>query len=105
MIRKDEEFTALSNKLDDLSRRIDARKREFEQTGEFSDAHEALIRAIRQRHDELKAQVDDAAQRGTKRALVRAEIIRDNSSIFDDLLQLQELLDAEALKKHDATHE
>ena len=43
-----EDLAALRRKLDDLSRRLDARTREFAQTGEFSDVHEALISQIRQ---------------------------------------------------------
>jgi len=90
-------------KLDDLSRRLDARTREFAQTGEFSDVHEALISQIRQRHDKLRTKVDAAAREGTSWDLVRAEFTRDHSSIFDDLLQLEERLDVDAMKKRDST--
>ena len=98
-----EDLAALRRKLDDLSRRLDARTREFAQTGEFSDVHEALISQIRQRHDELRTKVDAAAREGTSWDLVRAEFTRDHSSIFDDLLQLEERLDVDAVKKRDLT--
>jgi tetrahydromethanopterin S-methyltransferase subunit G len=98
-----EDLTAFRRKLDDLSQRLDARTREFAQSGEFSNVHEALMREIRQRQDELRTKVDAAAREGTWWDLVRAEFTRDHSSIFDDLLQLEERLDADALKKRDST--
>jgi hypothetical protein len=98
-----EDLAALRRKLDDLSRRLDARTREFAQTVEFSDVHEALISQIRQRHDKLRTKVDAAAREGTSWDLVRAEFTRDHSSIFDDLLQLEERLDVDAMKKRDST--
>ena len=98
-----EDLAAFREKLDDLSRRIDARKREFEKNGEFSDIHEALISEIRERQDKLRRKVDAAAREATRWDLVRAEFTRDHKSIFDDLLQIGERLDADALKKRDLT--
>ena len=98
-----EDLAAFRRKLDALSRRIDARKREFEKNGEFSDIHEALISQIRQRQDKLRMRVDAAAREGTSWDLLKAEFIRDHSSIFDDLLQIGERLEAEAMKKRDST--
>ncbi len=46
--------------------------------------------------------VDTAAREGTSWDLARAEFIRDHSSIFDDLLLIDERLDAEAMKKRDS---
>ena len=103
MTTEDEELSTLQRKLDDLSHRLDARTREFSQSGEFSNVHEKLLGQIRQRHDGLKMRVDAAIRDGTKWDLVKAEFARDNSSIFDDLLQLDELLDAETMKKRDTT--
>ena len=103
MSSEDEDLAAFRAKLDDLSHRIETRTREFEQSGEFSDIHEALINQICQRHDKLRMKVDAAARNGTRWDLVRAEFARDKSSIVDDLLQFDQLLDAEAMKKRDAT--
>ena len=98
-----EDLAAFQRKLDDLSRRIDVRTREFEQNGEFSDVHEALISEIRQRQDKLRMKVDAAAREGTSWDLLRADLTRDHSSIFDNLQQIGERLDAEAMKKRDST--
>jgi len=98
-----EDVAAFRRKLDDLSHRIDVRTREFEQGGEFSDVHEALMSQIRQRQDKLKMKVDAAAREGMSWDLVKAEFTRDHGSILDDFLQLEERLDAEAMKKRDST--
>jgi len=98
-----EDLVSLRGKLDELSHRLDARTQEFVQLGEFSDIHEALIGEIRQRHDKLRAKVDAAAGEGMSWDLVKAEFNRDHSSIFDDLLQIEERLDADAMKKRDST--
>lgn len=50
MTSEDKDVAAFRRKLDHLSHRLDARTRQFEQAGEFSDIHEALISQIRQRH-------------------------------------------------------
>jgi hypothetical protein len=88
-----EDPAALRRKLDDLSRRLDARTRELGRNGEFSDIHEALMGDIRKRHDRLRMRVDAADHEGSSWDLVKTEIVRDTSAIFDDLLQLEERLD------------
>ena len=98
-----EDLAVLRRKLGDLSHRIDARRREFAQNGGFLDLHEALISEICKRQDGLRTRVDAAAREGTSWDLVRAEFTRDHSSIFDDLLLLEERLDADAMKRRDST--
>src|SRR5262245_19421964 len=95
------DWAALRRTLDELSHRIDARTREFAENGEFSDVHEALISEIRKRQDEFKTKVDAAAREGTSWDLLRAAFARDHSTIFDLLLQFEERLDADAMKKRD----
>ena len=95
----DPEIAALQKKLDDLSARLRARIEEFRQKGEFSDTHAALLKEIRQRNDALKSKVAEAGQKGTTWDLVKAEFARDYSSLFDDLLEIEERLDAEAMKQ------
>jgi hypothetical protein len=98
-----EDLAALRRKLDDLSHRIDARTQEFEQKGEFSDIHDALMRQISQRQDELRMKVDAAAREGTSWGLMRADFTRDCNLLFDELLQFVERLDVDAMKKRDLT--
>ena len=94
-----EDLAGFRMELDELSRRVDARMWEFGQKGEFSDVHRTSMDQIRQRHDLLKSKVNAAARDGTRWDLVKAELARDYSSIFDSLRQLEERLDADAMKK------
>ena len=93
---------ALRRELDDLSRRLDARTREFRRNGEFSDVHEALMNDIRNRHDQLRTKVDASVREGRSWDLVKTEFIRDYSSMFDDLLQFEERLDADEGARQEA---
>ncbi|MGA2127688.1 MAG: hypothetical protein ABSG76_16230, partial [Xanthobacteraceae bacterium] len=88
--------------LDDLSRRLDARTQEFRRNGEFSDVHEALVNDIRKRHDQLRTKVDAVVHEGRSWNLVKTEFIRDYSSMFDDLLQFEERLDADEVARQGA---
>jgi hypothetical protein len=97
------DWAALRRTLDELSHRLDARTREFAQNGEFSDVHEALISEIRKRQDKFRTKVDAAAREGKSWDLVRAAFARDHSSIFAFLLQFEERLDADAMRKRDST--
>ena len=54
-------------------------------------------------HPPFAMKVDAAAREGTSWDLLRAELTRDHSSIFDNLLQIEERLGAEAMKKRDST--
>jgi hypothetical protein len=95
------DWAALHKTLDDLSHRLDARTLEFAQNGEFSDIHDSLIREIRKRQDEFRTKVGAAARQGKSWDLVRADFARDHSAIFDLLLQFEERLDADAMKKQE----
>jgi hypothetical protein len=95
----DPDKTAFRKKLDELSDRLHARMEEFRKKGEFSDIHEALMNQIRERNEELKKKVSEAEQKGTRWQLMKAEFARDYSSLFDDLLEFEERLDAEIMKK------
>lgn len=85
-------------KLDDFSARLTARIEEFTKTGEFLPAHKELANQLRLRSDRLQARVVDAEQQGTSWDLIKAEAVRDYSSLFDDFLALEERLDAEFMK-------
>jgi hypothetical protein len=90
---------AFKKKLDELSRLIHAREKEFRQQGEFLDIHRALLEEIRQRNDALMKKVAEAEHRSSTWELVKAELARDYSSLLDDLLQFGERLDAEIMKQ------
>jgi len=85
-------------KLADLSRRIDARSKEFKERGAFSDVHREIANRIRQHHDQLRVKVEGAVCEGATWGLIKAEFVRDYHGLFDDLLKFEEEIDAEAMK-------
>ena len=85
-------------RLDEFSRRLDARTREFENRGEFSDLHRSLIGKIERRRERLRAKLASAEASGSTWEVVKVELERDFSSIDDDLLLLDERLDADQMK-------
>jgi len=86
-------------KLDELADRLRARIEEFRQKGEFSDVHGALVSQIQQRNDALRKKVAEVENKGTAWDLMKSEFARDYSSLFDDVLEFEERLDAEAMKQ------
>jgi hypothetical protein len=95
----DPDKTEFRKKLDEFSERLRARTEEFRKQGEFSDVHEALLNQIRQRNDALRKRVAETEQRGTAWDLIKAEFVRDYSSLFDDMLEFEERLDTAATKQ------
>jgi hypothetical protein len=94
------DIAAFRKKLDDLSTRLRARSEEFRRTGEFTDIHAKLLDEIHQRNDALKGKVAEAERKGTTWELVKAELARDYSSLFDNLLQIEARLDAATIKQN-----
>ncbi len=89
----------LQYKLDKLSAQLRRRKEELTQFGEFSDIHQALLTEIQDRHDALRKRVTKAEESGSTRQLIRTELARDVSSLYDDFLELEDRLDAGMMKK------
>ncbi len=94
----DVERTTLQSHLDKLSDRLRKRAEEFRRLGEFSDVHQALLTEIQERNDALRKRVKEAEAEGSAWELVKAELARDLSSLYDDLLQLEDRLDSETIK-------
>jgi hypothetical protein len=92
----DPERDQMRARLDDLSRRIDARTREFHERGEMSDLHRSLMRRIQERQDRMQSKLASAEAGGKGWDVIRTEFDRDFGSLYDDLLQLDETLDADA---------
>ena len=86
-------------RLDEFSQRLDARTREFQERGELSDAHQALMSQIQERRDRLQARLASVEATGSEWDVIRVECERDFGSIHDDLLLLDERLDADQMKQ------
>ena len=87
------------NKLNEFSDRLRRRAQEFRSKGEFSDTHETLLDEIQKRNDALTAKVSEAERSGTAWDLIKAEMARDLSSLYDDMLEIEERLDTSSAKK------
>jgi hypothetical protein len=85
--------------LDAFSQRLDARAREFKERGEFSDLHQSLLSDIQARHDRLQAKLASVEAHGSTWGVAKVECERDFRSIYDDLLLLDERLDADQMKQ------
>lgn len=93
------EHDRMQARLDAFGRLLDARTREFKETGEFSDQRQLLISQIRGSHDRMQARLASAKASGSSWDLIRVEFERDLGSIYDDLLLLNNRLDAEQMKQ------
>ena len=96
MIDKQEQ--ALRKKLDELSERVCKSTEQFKKSGEFSDVHQTLLTEIQHRNDALRELVRQAEREGSTWELIKAEFVRDISSLQDDLLEFEDRLDSEAAR-------
>jgi hypothetical protein len=86
-------------RLDEFSQRLDARTREFQERGELSDVHQALMSQIHERRARLQGRLASVEATGSAWDVIRVECERDFSSIHNDLLLLDERLDADQMKQ------
>ena len=90
----------LRKRLDELELRVDAKKREFEDHGEFSDVHKAFMAEIQKRQTAIKNKINEALGKGISWNLIEAEYELDLNGLSDELLRWEERLDAETTKKN-----
>jgi hypothetical protein len=88
----------MQTRLDAFSQRLDARTREFETHGEFSDVHVSLLRQIEARREQVQGRLASAEANGRAWDLIKIEFERDFASIFDDWQQLDDELESGAMK-------
>lgn len=105
----DVEKVAFQRKLNELSDRLHARKEQLRKAGRFSDVHEVLLKRIQRHSDSLRKRVSETERGDSAWELIKAELVRDYSSLFDDLLAFEETLDVEFKKgnegpKREASH-
>ena len=72
--------------------------RDLKERGEFTDTHRILIDDIRRRHDQIEKKIALAEAHGRPWDVIKIETERDFSSLFDDLLQINEQLDVDKMK-------
>jgi hypothetical protein len=89
----------LKDRLDALSRRIEARKRELEEQGAFSGIHTTGMDDFRKRAAWIKEKLETAISTGVSWDIVKYELERDWNSLYGDFEMFEERLDAEAAKR------
>jgi hypothetical protein len=103
---RDAEKATLERKLHEFSDRLKARTVEFSRSGGFSDAHRAILRDIQQRNEKLRTKVKEAESDRSIWELIKAEVVRDFTALFDDLQKFEDNLDAEFSKANkESLHE
>jgi hypothetical protein len=66
----------------------------------MSDLRQSLLSQIQRRHDRMQARLASAEAKGSAWEVIRVEFERDFRSIYDDLLLLDDHLDASQMKQH-----
>jgi hypothetical protein len=91
----------LKIKLDDFSRRLDKRRREFASRGELTDSQQSLMNEIQRHQDRIQTKLDGVEASGTAWAVIKAEIEGEFHSLADKLALLDEKLDADEMRQHE----
>ena len=99
MNKQNDEALNLRNKLDALTRQLEARVREFKERGEFSDLHEPFLERIRKHQAIIKEKLESAIDRGITWDLIKYEVERDFNGLIEDIAQGEKRLDAETMKQ------
>ncbi len=90
-----EDYTKFGNDLDALSRRIEERARELRDRGHLSDSREVVVRAIQSRQGELRDRISTAIREGRTWDALKAEAVRDYSSLFDNVQRFERQIDSD----------
>jgi hypothetical protein len=89
----------LKEKLDQFGELLSRKIKEFNRTGRLSDERRAFLGNIRRRNDALREQVENAARSHRPWEYTKAELWRDFGTVMNELFTLDELVDAETMKK------
>lgn len=90
--------TELGDRLASLSRRIDERVRQLKEHGQFTDEVERVAGDIEARQKRLNARVSAAIESGEDWTLIKAELERDYSSLFDNVMAFEQQIEADFAK-------
>ena len=90
--------TELDDRLALLSRRIAERVDQLKEHGRFTDEFERVASDIRARQKHLNARVSAAGESGESWDLIKAELERDYSSLFDNAASFEQQIEADFAK-------
>ena len=93
--------TELDDRLASLSCRIAERVRQLKEHGRFTDEFERVVSEIQARQERLNARVSAAIDSGKSWDLIKAELERDYSSLFDNAASFEQKIEADFAKPPD----
>lgn len=95
----DREQQQLAEQLEKLAETLKKRRREFKETGRFSNLQSQFAKRIEKSNDALRVQVVQAARSRGVWALAKAELWRDYEAMINEFVTLDDVVDAETRKK------
>ena len=90
--------TELDDRLASLSRRIAEHVRQLKEHGRFTDEFERVASDIQARQKRLNDRVSAAIESGKNWDLIKAELERDYSSLFDNVVSFEQQIEADFAK-------
>jgi hypothetical protein len=93
----------LRDRLDALTRRIEARTRELTERGELTTNVRTDFDGFRRRSACINRKIGDAISKDDTLDIIRHELERDFSSLSEDFEEFVERLDAEAMRRSGST--
>ena len=94
-----EDYEALKKEFAAFSKRLDARAREFKDNGAFATTHAAYVERVHKGHAAVEARLSSAVHRRDEWEATKAEVRRDINALVGDFAHLEELLDAQMMKR------
>lgn len=94
----DKNYADMKVRLDAFSKRLDARIREFQEHGDFSDAQASLTEDMRQRHDLIVERLNSAMMKGATWDVIRNEFKRDFNALIENFSNWEKQHDARTMK-------
>lgn len=90
---------ALSQDVDALAARIDARSRAFRANSEFADQQDKIDWFV-ERQRQLRAKLN-AANDGDEAKLAKDDLAREHGTLYDEFVKFEQELDATTAYPHD----
>jgi hypothetical protein len=94
----EDDGSLLGEKLQDLSRRIEERSREFSDRGMLSEGDGAKLEELRERHDRIHGKLGSAVREGDLWTAMKIEINLDIDSLFEEFTRWENDLEARTMR-------
>jgi hypothetical protein len=92
------DLTEFRKELNEFSQRLEARTREFESRGEFSDGQQESMNRIRDRHRRLESRLDAAMHDRAAWNSLKDALAVDFDSILEEFSRIDDRSQAEMMK-------